>query len=64
MGPNLDELMPDFALVVKQVTNGGGVMPAFGGTLSKAEIEAIAKYVSTVAGTGNDSLGGASGGGP
>ena len=46
--------MPEYALVIKQVTNGGGGMPAFGGTLSKAEIEAIAAYVSTVAGTGND----------
>jgi outer membrane protein assembly factor BamB/mono/diheme cytochrome c family protein len=63
VGPNLDELMPDLALVQKQVTNGGGGMPAFGGTLTKAEIEAIAKYVSTVAGTGNDTLGGASTGG-
>jgi outer membrane protein assembly factor BamB/cytochrome c5 len=63
VGPNLDELMPDFALVQKQVTNGGGGMPAFGGTLTKAEIEAIAKYVSTVAGTGNDTLGGPSTGG-
>jgi outer membrane protein assembly factor BamB/mono/diheme cytochrome c family protein len=67
VGPNLDELMPNMALVVKQVTNGGGGMPAFGGVLSKQEIEAIAAYVSTVAGTGNDTLGGAStggGGGP
>jgi outer membrane protein assembly factor BamB/mono/diheme cytochrome c family protein len=63
VGPNLDELMPNFSLVVKQVTNGGASMPAFGNTLSKAEIEAIAKYVSTVAGTGNNSLGGASTGG-
>jgi outer membrane protein assembly factor BamB/mono/diheme cytochrome c family protein len=63
VGPNLDDLMPDFSLVVKQVTNGGGGMPAFGGILTKAEIEAIAKYVSTVAGTGDDSLGGASTGG-
>lgn len=63
VGPNLDDLLPDFALVVKQTTNGGGGMPAFGGTLSKAEIEAIAKYVSTVAGTGNNTLGGPSTGG-
>jgi outer membrane protein assembly factor BamB len=63
VGPNLDQLMPEYALVVKQVTNGGSIMPAFGSTLSKAEIEAIAKYVSTVAGTGNNTLGGASSGG-
>jgi outer membrane protein assembly factor BamB/mono/diheme cytochrome c family protein len=63
VGPNLDELMPEDSLVETQVTNGGGVMPAFGGTLSKAEIEAIAAYVSTVAGTGNDTLGGKTTGG-
>jgi outer membrane protein assembly factor BamB/cytochrome c553 len=63
VGPNLDELMPEDALVETQVTNGGGGMPAFGGQLSKAEIEAIAAYVSTVAGTGNDTLGGKTTGG-
>jgi outer membrane protein assembly factor BamB/mono/diheme cytochrome c family protein len=63
VGPNLDDLMPDLALVTKQVTNGGGPMPAFGGILSKAEIEAIAKYVSTVAGTGDEKTGGPSTGG-
>lgn len=52
VGPNLDELQPDKALVETQVTNGGGGMPAFGGTLSAGEIEAIAEYVSTVAGSG------------
>ena len=35
-----------------QVTNGGGGMPAFAGTLSPEEIEAVAEYVSGVAGTG------------
>ncbi len=67
VGPNLDELKPEKSLVETQVTNGGGVMPAFGGTLSPEEIEAVAEYVSTVAGTGNDTLGGKStggGGGP
>ncbi|HEY2714798.1 MAG TPA: cytochrome c [Solirubrobacterales bacterium] len=52
VGPNLDELQPEKALVETQVTNGGGVMPAFGGTLSPEEIEDVAEYVSTVAGTG------------
>lgn len=52
VGPNLDELKPEKALVETQVTNGGGVMPAFGGTLSPGEIEEVAEYVSTVAGTG------------
>ncbi len=49
-GPDLDSLKPGEALVVKQVTNGGGAMPAFKSTLSKEEIAAIAKYVSSVAG--------------
>ena len=63
VGPNLDELKPEKSLVETQVTNGGGGMPAFGGTLSKKEIEAIAEYVSKAAGTGNDTLGGKSTGG-
>jgi mono/diheme cytochrome c family protein len=50
VGPNLDELGPDEATVEKQVTNGGGGMPAFGGTLSPEEIKEVAAYVSTEAG--------------
>jgi mono/diheme cytochrome c family protein len=49
-GPNLDQLKPSEAVVKKQVTNGGAVMPPFKGTLSPAEIAALAKYVSSVAG--------------
>jgi mono/diheme cytochrome c family protein len=49
-GPNLDQLKPPMAKVVTQVTNGGGVMPAFGGRLSAAQIQAVAKYVSSSAG--------------
>lgn len=52
VGPNLDDLKPNAALVEKQVTNGGGGMPAFKGTLSPAEIKALAAYVSSVAGKG------------
>jgi len=59
VGPNLDKLKPSDALVTKQVTNGGGGMPAFGGTLSKTQIANVAGYVSKVAGTGNKTLGGA-----
>ncbi|HVT00460.1 MAG TPA: cytochrome c [Solirubrobacterales bacterium] len=58
VGPNLDELKPAKSLVEKQVTDGGGGMPAFGGTFSKSEIEAVAEYVSKAAGSGDDSLGG------
>lgn len=49
VGPNLDELAPGIALVTKQVTNGGGGMPAFQGILSEEEIGAVAAYVSTAA---------------
>ena len=52
VGPNLDDLKPDEATVKNQVTNGGGGMPAFGDQLSDAEIAAVAKYVSSVAGNG------------
>jgi mono/diheme cytochrome c family protein len=38
------------AVVVKQVTDGGGIMPAFKGKLSVAQINAVAKYVSSSAG--------------
>jgi outer membrane protein assembly factor BamB len=58
VGPNLDSLKPSFAVVQKQVTNGGAVMPAFGGRLSKAQIAAVARYVSSAAGTKSSSGGG------
>ena len=51
IGPNLDQLKPEIAVVETQVINGGGAMPAFQGTLSEEEIAAVAAYVSTVAGT-------------
>jgi cbb3-type cytochrome c oxidase subunit III len=50
VGPNLDDLKPNLATVQRQVTNGGGAMPAFKGTLTPAQIMAVAKYVSSVAG--------------
>ena len=50
VGPNLDDLKPDFAAVQQQVENGGGGMPSFGGDLSQAEIDAVARYVSDNAG--------------
>jgi outer membrane protein assembly factor BamB len=50
VGPNLDELKPSQGLVEHQVTNGGGGMPAFGGSLSKEEIKNVAEFVSTWAG--------------
>jgi mono/diheme cytochrome c family protein len=50
VGPNLDDLKPPKATVVRQVNNGGGPMPAFKGKLSDAQINAVATYVSSVAG--------------
>jgi cbb3-type cytochrome c oxidase subunit III len=50
VGPNLDQLKPSLAAVVHQVTVGGGVMPAFQGKLSAAQIQAVAQYVSSSAG--------------
>jgi mono/diheme cytochrome c family protein len=50
VGPNLDELRPPKATVIRQVDNGGGPMPAFKGKLSDAQINAVATYVSSVAG--------------
>jgi mono/diheme cytochrome c family protein len=50
VGPNLDTLKPSEAAIVKQVTDGGGAMPAFKDQVSGAEIQAIAKYVHDVAG--------------
>ena len=52
VGPNLDQLAPKLtmAIVVRQVTNGGAIMPAFKGKLTSAQIQAVAKYVSSSAG--------------
>lgn len=50
VGPNLDDVQPSQATVQEIVTDGRGAMPAFGGQLSEAEIDAVAAYVSTVAG--------------
>jgi mono/diheme cytochrome c family protein len=50
IGPNLDDAAPDAATVKAYVRGGGGGMPAFGDKLSNAEIDAVAAYVSSVAG--------------
>jgi mono/diheme cytochrome c family protein len=50
IGPNLDQLRPSTSVVAHQVMVGGGAMPAFQGKLSPAQIQAVAKYVSTSAG--------------
>jgi mono/diheme cytochrome c family protein len=52
LGPNLDQLANALTLsiVVRQVTNGGAVMPAFGSKLTAKQIQAVAQYVLSVAG--------------
>jgi mono/diheme cytochrome c family protein len=50
VGPNLDDAKPSKALVIDRVTNGKGVMPPFKAQLTKAQIDAVAAYVSAVAG--------------
>jgi mono/diheme cytochrome c family protein len=50
IGPNLDDSTIDFAGAVEQITNGGGGMQAFSGTLSEEEIANVAAYVVTARG--------------
>jgi len=52
LGPNLDQLANalTLAIVVHQVTIGGAPMPAFKGTLTAAQIQAVSQYVISVAG--------------
>lgn len=50
IGPDLDEIKPDFAAVKKALYEGLGVMPNFSQTLNEDEINAVASYVSHVAG--------------
>jgi len=45
VGPNLDELKPDYRAVTAQVTNGGTGMPAFKSKLSSQQIADVAAYV-------------------
>lgn len=50
VGPNLDELHPNFKAVHDQVEHGGGAMPPFHGQLSEQQIANVAAYVSSSAG--------------
>jgi mono/diheme cytochrome c family protein len=50
IGPNLDQLKPSFPVAQHQVEVGGGVMPAFKGKLTDAQIKAVATFVSSSAG--------------
>ena len=48
VGPNLDHLQPTFAVVLRQVRDGGGGMPPFAGKLSREQIQQLAAYVSGI----------------
>jgi cytochrome c6 len=50
VGPNLDQAKPPKSLVVDRVTNGKGGMPSFKDSLDEKQIQAVADYVSSVAG--------------
>jgi mono/diheme cytochrome c family protein len=45
VGPSLDDVAPDQATVIQQVTNGGEIMPAFSPQLSSTQINNVAAYV-------------------
>ncbi len=45
IGPDLDELKPDTAMVKKAMKDGLGAMPSFSATLSDDDMNAIAAYV-------------------
>jgi mono/diheme cytochrome c family protein len=51
VGPNLDGVKPSYEKALAQVTNGGGGMPPFKGTLTEQQIKDVAAYVSSVAGS-------------
>lgn len=50
VGPVLDELRPDAARVENALHNGLGNMPAYKDSLSEAQIQALALYVSRASG--------------
>jgi cytochrome c6 len=49
VGPVLDELKPDAQRVATALRNGVGAMPSYRGTLTEAQILALAAYVSKAA---------------
>ena len=50
VGPNLDDRKPSYEDAFKQVQNGGGGMPAYGGKLSEKQIADVASFVSNPGG--------------
>src|SRR5438034_56776 len=53
IGPNLDELRPNQQRIELQLRNGGRGMPSFKNKLSAAQIQQVAGFVATTAGTGS-----------
>ncbi len=51
VGPNLDAVKPSYDKVVDRVTNGKSPMPSFKGILTEHQIQDVAAYVSSVAGS-------------
>ena len=45
VGPNLDQLKPDYRHVTAQVTNGGAGMPSFKSSLTAQQIADVSAYV-------------------
>jgi cytochrome c6 len=52
VGPDLDAMRPTADRVRAAVAGGIGIMPAFSGSLSEAQIAAVSEYVAAVAGGG------------
>ncbi|MDT0217502.1 cytochrome c [Alcaligenes sp. AB3] len=50
IGPDLDELKPGKEQILKVMKEGMGAMPSFAQTMSDEERDAVATYVSSVAG--------------
>jgi sulfite dehydrogenase len=50
VGPVLDELQPDEDRVAAAVRGGIGAMPSFSGSLTEAQIRALARYVAKASG--------------
>lgn len=50
VGPSLDKTKPTAKIVTDRVTKGKGIMPAFKGRLSAADIKAVSSYVAKNAG--------------
>ena len=51
VGPNLDDVRPDFETVRAKVEQGGGAMPSFAGKLSPQQIRDVAAFVARRAGS-------------